>query len=173
MKLGLQCPAPGLNRWDFHDKISANSGNASISRAARSRWPLCQNLSWIAEVPGLRAEPMDRKVSEALPYASRYSILASAFFAEQESKKKFIPGQTYIPCSGKVLDASDLRHLLDASLDMWLTAGRYATKFETALASRFGLQSRPADCVRFCGQSARILGFDLLETARAPHRTGQ
>ena len=57
--------------------------------------------------------------------------LGDAFFAEQEAGKRFIPGQTYIPCSGKVLDASDLRHLLDASLDLWLTSGRYATDSDT------------------------------------------
>ena len=39
--------------------------------------------------------------------------LGEAFFAEQEAGKRFIPGQTYIPCSGKVLDASDLRALME------------------------------------------------------------
>ena len=52
--------------------------------------------------------------------------LGEEFFAEREAGPTFIPGQPYIPCSGKVFDARDLRNLLDASLDMWLTAGRYA-----------------------------------------------
>jgi dTDP-4-amino-4,6-dideoxygalactose transaminase len=61
--------------------------------------------------------------------------LGEAFFAEHESGRRFVPGQTYIPPSGKVLNAEDLRSLLDASLDMWLTAGRYAGEFERALAT--------------------------------------
>jgi CDP-4-dehydro-6-deoxyglucose reductase, E1 len=86
-------------------------------------------------------------------------LLGEEFFAEQESEKKFIPGQTYIPCSGKVLDARDLRHLLDASLDMWLTAGRYAGAFETALAARFGIQH----CrLTVSGSAANLLAFSAL-----------
>jgi CDP-6-deoxy-D-xylo-4-hexulose-3-dehydrase len=86
-------------------------------------------------------------------------LLGDEFFAEQESGKKFIPGQTYIPCSGKVLDSGDLRHLLDASLDMWLTAGRYAGAFESALAAQFGLQH----CrLTVSGSAANLLAFTAL-----------
>ena len=50
----------------------------------------------------------------------------------------FVPGETYIPPSGKILDTQDGLNLIDASLDMWLTAGRYADLFERKLAERFG-----------------------------------
>ncbi len=36
----------------------------------------------------------------------------------------------YIPVSGKVLDKEDLCNLIDASLDMWLTIGRFNDEFE-------------------------------------------
>ncbi len=85
--------------------------------------------------------------------------LGEDFFAQQEHARQFVPGKTYIPCAGKVLDAEDLRHLLDASLDMWLTAGRHAVEFERALAARFGLQH----CrLTVSGSAANLLAFTAL-----------
>ena len=40
-----------------------------------------------------------------IPLREQILSLGDAFFAEHESRKTFVPGQTYIPCSGKVLDA--------------------------------------------------------------------
>jgi len=71
----------------------------------------------------------------------------------------FIPGKTYIPCAGKVLDANDLRNLLDASLDMWLTTGRYCELFEAMLAKRFGLKHTR---LTVSGSAANLLAFTTL-----------
>ena len=93
--------------------------------------------------------------------------LGEEFFAEREAGRTFVPGQTYIPCSGKVLDARDLRNLLDASLDMWLTAGRYAGEFEAALAARFGL----AHCrLTVSGSAANLLAFSALTSWKLHER---
>ncbi|MCO5144073.1 MAG: lipopolysaccharide biosynthesis protein RfbH [Oligoflexia bacterium] len=59
--------------------------------------------------------------------------LSRKYFAENFGKKEFIPGKTYIPPSGKLLDADDLVSLIDASLDLWLTAGRFSDEFEAEL----------------------------------------
>ena len=109
--------------------------------------------------------PKQASLSDAL----REQILALGddFFAERERGKAFVPGETYIPCAGKVLDADDLRHLLDASLDMWLTAGRYATEFEHALAARFGLQH----CrLTVSGSAANLLAFTALTSWKLHER---
>ena len=47
----------------------------------------------------------------------------------------FVPGESRVPVSGKVFDADDIRHLVDASLDFWLTTGRYAQMFEREFAN--------------------------------------
>lgn len=64
--------------------------------------------------------------------AARIEILdkVKVFYKEKNVAKKFIPGQTYIPASGKVVDEDDLSNLIDASLDMWLTSGRFGDEFE-------------------------------------------
>jgi len=66
---------------------------------------------------------------------SRESIFTAArnYFQENLTAKPFEPGKTYIPPSGKVMDADDLVSLIDSSLDLWLTAGRFAKDFEAEL----------------------------------------
>ena len=43
---------------------------------------------------------------------------------------KFIPGQTYIPSSGKVYDQKEINNAIEAVKDGWWTEGRWAKKFE-------------------------------------------
>ena len=80
-------------------------------------------------------------------------------FFDAQPAKPFVPGETYIPPSGKVMDAEDCAHLVDASLDMWLTAGRYAEQFETELAARF---DRRYSKLTVSGSAANLLAFATL-----------
>lgn len=81
------------------------------------------------------------------------------YFNEKFAGTPFIPGETYIPPSGKVLDEEDCANLIDASLDMWLTAGRYANRFEVELAKKFG--SKLAK-LTVSGSAANLLAFATL-----------
>lgn len=80
-------------------------------------------------------------------------------FQESRPQPPFVPGVTYIPPSGKVMDADDCAHLIDASLDMWLTAGRYADQFEEELAAKFG---RRFAKLTVSGSAANLLAFACL-----------
>ena len=59
----------------------------------------------------------------------------------------FVPGRTPVPVSGRSFDADDMVHLVDASLDFWLTAGPEAAAFERKLRAvtghRHALRSAP------------------------------
>jgi CDP-6-deoxy-D-xylo-4-hexulose-3-dehydrase len=66
--------------------------------------------------------------------------LVEGHFAETWPNKPFRPGVDPVPVSGKVFDADDVKHLVDASLDFWLTTGRYARQFEAEFAKVFGLR---------------------------------
>ncbi|MCR4431960.1 MAG: lipopolysaccharide biosynthesis protein RfbH [Tepidanaerobacteraceae bacterium] len=81
--------------------------------------------------------------------------------------KPFIPGETYIAPSGKVLDEDDLVNLIDASLDMWLTSGRYANEFEKEFARFLG--------IRYCslvnsGSSANLIALSSLTSYKLGDR---
>lgn len=54
--------------------------------------------------------------------------------------KAFQPGQNNVAVSGKVLDNNDIQHMVDASLDGWLTTGRFNAQFEKALAEFIGVK---------------------------------
>ena len=52
------------------------------------------------------------------------------FEAIYSGERKF----EYIPASGKLLGIEELENMIDASLDMWLTAGRFNKEFEDKFA---------------------------------------
>ena len=45
-------------------------------------------------------------------------------------EKIFIPGETPVPVSGKVIGETELQYMVEASLDGWLTTGKFNDKFE-------------------------------------------
>lgn len=67
-----------------------------------------------------------------------------------------VPGEDYIPTTGKVFNHTELNNLIDASLDFWLTEGRYNERFEKKLEEFFGL--RYAITVN-SGSSANLAAF--------------
>jgi CDP-4-dehydro-6-deoxyglucose reductase, E1 len=60
--------------------------------------------------------------------------LVREFHAAGPEPGPFVPGESAVPYGGRVFDAEELTNLVDASLDFWLTAGRYAARFEAAFA---------------------------------------
>ncbi len=65
--------------------------------------------------------------------------LVSDYTNISHSKKKFVPGKSIIPVSGKVYSENDLQMLVSSSLDFWLTSGRFNDEFEKQLANFLGL----------------------------------
>lgn len=87
--------------------------------------------------------------------------------ATKATRKTIIPGQDYIPVTGKVIDEQDLLMGVDAVLDGWLTTGRYAAIFERDLASYFG--SRFSLLVN-SGSSANLVAFYALTSPKLGDR---
>lgn len=85
--------------------------------------------------------------------------LVEEYGAAATLRAPFTPGQTDIPASGKVLGREEFRNLVDASLDGWLTTGRFNEQFERDLAKTLGV--RHALTVN-SGSSANLLAFTAL-----------
>ena len=51
-----------------------------------------------------------------------------------KQKEVFIPGKTLIPPSGKLIGSKEIEYMISASLDGWLTTGRFNKEFEKNLA---------------------------------------
>lgn len=95
------------------------------------------------------------------------AALVESYAQLQYAEQPFIGGQSTIPPSGKVLDASELKMMVEASLDGWLTTGRFNTAFEQRLAEYLG--------VRFVmtansGSSANLLAFSALTSPQLGER---
>ena len=99
----------------------------------------------------------------------REKILAATreFAATQLAPEAFVPGETPVPVSGKVLDPDDYAYLVDASLDGWLTAGRFTADFERGLARFVG--TRGAVFVN-SGSSANLLALSALTSPKLGKR---
>ena len=82
--------------------------------------------------------------------------LVEKYAALEYAEKMFIPGETVVPPSGKVIRAKELQHMVEASLDGWLTTGRFNTAFEKKLGEYFGL---PHVLTTTSGSSANLLAF--------------
>jgi len=60
--------------------------------------------------------------------------------ADDAARGPFRPGQDPVRYAGRVFDAEELVHLVEASLDFWLTAGRFSEEFESGLAEFLGVE---------------------------------
>ena len=74
-------------------------------------------------------------------------------------KKDFIPGEQIVPPSGKVIGAKELQYMVEASLDGWLTTGRFNDAFQEKLAQYLGV---PYVLTTTSGSSANLLAFTAL-----------
>lgn len=93
--------------------------------------------------------------------------LVRSFTTEQTSPEPFIPGVTPVYYAGRVYDDIEVTHLVDASLDFWLTAGRFANEFEKRFAHSMGV----AHCLLVnSGSSANLLALSALTSPTLKNR---
>ncbi len=98
------------------------------------------------------------------------SKLVDEYAAIEFAAKPFIPGSTIIPPSGKLIDAREIKNMVEASLDGWLTTGRFNALFEKKLADYIG--------VRYLitvnsGSSANLVAFSTLTSPKLGKRAIQ
>lgn len=97
---------------------------------------------------------MEKELREAVKQAAR------RYYHEIYGKKREFK---YIPPSGKLLDEQDLLNMIDASLDMWLTAGRFNDQFEKEFARFLGVQFALSTN---SGSSANLLALAALTSPK-------
>jgi len=90
--------------------------------------------------------------------------------AKKKVTQVIVAGENYIPVTGKVLDEADILMGVDAALDGWLTAGRFADEFEREIARYLG--SRFSLLVN-SGSSANLLAFYTLTSPKLGERAIQ
>ena len=85
-------------------------------------------------------------------------------------QKDFVPGISEVPVSGKVIGSLELKNMVEASLDGWLTTGRFNEQFEKKLANLLGIK-----CLLTVnsGSSANLIAFSTLTSQKLKERAIQ
>jgi CDP-6-deoxy-D-xylo-4-hexulose-3-dehydrase len=86
---------------------------------------------------------------------------------EKHGARNFIPGQTYLPVTGKVFDNLEIQAAIRSATDFWLTSGPETEKFEKSLAKLIG--TRHALMVN-SGSSANLLAISALTSNKLGSR---
>jgi len=85
----------------------------------------------------------------------------------RKSSEKFVAGESKIPYASRIYDEKEMINLIDASLDFWLTAGRYANQFEEEFARFLGIKH----CILTnSGSSANLLAISALTSPELEER---
>ena len=95
------------------------------------------------------------------------SDLVAKYAKLEFSEKIFVGGETVIPPSGKKLGVKELQNMVDASLDGWLTTGRFNAAFEKQLADFIGINHL---ITVNSGSSANLVAFSTLTSPRLGDR---
>lgn len=98
---------------------------------------------------------------------SQISKLVAEYAQLEFAEKIFVGGETAIPPSGKKIGVKELQNMVNASLDGWLTTGRFNTEFEEKLAAFIGVNHL---ITVNSGSSANLVAFNTLTSPRLGDR---
>ena len=89
--------------------------------------------------------------------------LADNYADIRYAEKEFIPGVSDVPVSGKVIGAKEIKNMIEASLDGWLTTGKFNQQFEDKLSNFLGIK-----CLLTVnsGSSANLVAFSTLTSEK-------
>lgn len=104
-----------------------------------------------------KTEALRRQIASLVDEYARISL----------ALQPFLPGATVVPPSGKLLDATELKYMVEASLDGWLTTGRFNAEFEKKLAAFIGVKHL---MTVNSGSSANLVAFSTLTSPKLGER---
>jgi CDP-6-deoxy-D-xylo-4-hexulose-3-dehydrase len=105
--------------------------------------------------------------AKTLALRAQIAALVDEYAAIALAPQPFLPGATAVPPSGKLLDAAELKSMVEASLDGWLTTGRFNTEFEKKLAAFIGVKHL---ITVNSGSSANLVAFSTLTSPKLGDR---
>ncbi len=105
------------------------------------------------------------KLDAVLRKATAFSV--ENFAVNKFNTSAFVPGASVIPPSGKVLGVEELKMMVEASLDGWLTTGRFNAEFEKKLAAFIGVKHL---ITVNSGSSANLVAFSTLTSPKLGDR---
>lgn len=108
--------------------------------------------------------------SKTAALRNQISALVEQYASIALAPATFFPGVSPVPPSGKMLDGAELKYMVEASLDAWLTTGRFNAEFEKKLAAFIGVKHL---ITVNSGSSANLVAFSTLTSPRLGDRAIQ
>lgn len=105
--------------------------------------------------------------NKTLALRAQISQLVDEFAKISLASQPFMPGATIVPPSGKLIGPEELKSMVEASLDGWLTTGRFNAEFEKKLASFIGIKHL---ITVNSGSSANLVAFNTLTSSKLGER---
>ncbi|HVJ05852.1 MAG TPA: lipopolysaccharide biosynthesis protein RfbH [Candidatus Saccharimonadales bacterium] len=93
--------------------------------------------------------------------------LVTEYTKQRHAQREFVPGESVIPPSGRVFGPEEVCNAVDASLDFWLTTGRFNAEFERRLAEFLGIRWA---VTTNSGSSANLLAVAALTSPKLGER---
>lgn len=85
------------------------------------------------------------------------------YYSARFAKKDFVPGKTKLNYAGRVFDQDELVNAVEASLDFWLTEGRFSEKFSEKISEYLEIENV---LLTNSGSSANLLAFSALTSEK-------
>lgn len=110
---------------------------------------------------------MTIETNEPQMIREQISVLVEKYAKMTTGTATFLPGESSVPVSGKVIGANELKLMVEASLDGWLTTGRFNSEFERRLAEYLGVKHL---ITVNSGSSANLVAFSTLTSPKLGSR---
>lgn len=111
---------------------------------------------------------MQNTATQAL--REKIANLVEEYAGIAQKRDTFFPGVTAIPPAGKLLGVQEIKNMVDAALDGWLTTGRFNAEFERKLAEFIGVKHL---ITVNSGSSANLVAFNALTSPKLGARAIQ
>ena len=98
---------------------------------------------------------------------AQISELVAQYSELEDAPKIFVGGESPVPPSGKVVGAKERQLMVEASLDAWLTTGRFNDEFQSRLAKYFGVEHL---LTTVSGSAANLLALAALTSPKLGER---
>lgn len=103
-----------------------------------------------------------KKINEVLRKVILPGIQA-VYQTQHVATQSFTPGKTRVNYAGRVFDEKEICNAVEASLDFWLTEGRYSEEFSEKIAEFLGVEHI---LLTNSGSSANLLAFSALTSEK-------
>jgi CDP-6-deoxy-D-xylo-4-hexulose-3-dehydrase len=124
-------------------------------------------LDWYTAIVLVTLQKAEADMSNTAPLKEQILKLVRQYYQEKFSDKTFDLTRDLVHYAGRVFDAEELCNLVDASLDFYLTANRYAEGFEADLAEYLGLSNA---LLVNSGSSANLVALTTLTSLKLGER---